>query len=961
MEKDIKIQLTGALKGYLDVEAGKAFPIIFQNSDVRDLAAKKGNASRTLYLADTENNHRLMNFYYNVNIVAADFDINKTTKCIAIEDGMPIMDNAVMQLVKVVKMQDGANGEQRAKYEVLIKDVTSDFYTKLGNDELTALDFSDLNHEYTAANIIGSFNNTVADGFKYLVPFNVGNVYNLQEFTMAIYAKMYFDRIFARAGFTYEWQALTDINTRFDKWIVPYNGDAPKTREENLEAIKVLAEEDTNQEIEPTQAAGINTDVPVELINVTTEIQDNENRFDTSNSTYTCSVYSLGGAAVSFKVLIEYELYLKNEEAANVYLKKVAGSPSLAAKYSYIPYLKLLKNGLDYSISAKLISGVNGEVLINKDYVLPVGETIISSGTVERVLTDSNSSSLDEYNLNGGVGVNALGVLASGLRWKKTNSTTGVDALVNVGLRIKSVKLEIKPSTSFLSYGQTVYANDFIPKKIKQSDFIKSILTLNNLYVDIDQFNASKLILKKRDQYFDEGKQVNWTKKLAKEKEQVIQFLPALQNKKIRLTYKQDTDEPNKGYLENTGEIYGQIEFTFDNDFVKETEVKEVIFSPSPVSKTNYGAVVPIINGAAPKTNIRLLYDGGQYACNEYLITEYTDGAGAAVNTSVSVYPHLSHFDKPVNPTFDLNFGLCDYYFYSSFGARTNNNLFNLNWRRTINQINTGKLVTAYFNLNASDISSLRLSDKIHVLDTWYNINKLEYDANSTAPTKVELITVDSEQKFAPFKNKVIGKPLGGDSLLSSIKNVVSKIWSSNNVVNTNANIEVQGKNNLVTQDVISGAVYGNGNTVNTKNALIVGDGFKAEKDGLFTNAVIFPSGATISDEDGIGENFANKNLEVTGTRTHQLNNNDVLFSGGRVYFLSQFGQGTALTAVTDDVLPAAELSNNNGYGAALLISNGLLLLPAAFEYADEAAAAAASVPSNAVYRTPTGELRIKL
>lgn len=960
MEKDIKIQLTGALKGLLDVEAGKAFPIIFQNSDVRDLAAKKGNASRTLYLADTENNHRLMNFYYNVNIVAAEFDINKITKCIAIEDGLPIMDNAVMQLVKVVKMQEGANGEQRAKYEVLIKDVTSDFYTKLGNDELTALDFSDLNHEYSAANITGSFNNTVADGFKYLVPFNVGNVYNLQEFTMSIYAKIYFDRIFARAGFTYEWQALTDANTRFDKWIVPYNGDAPKTREENLEAIKVLAEEDTEQEIEPTQAAGINTDVPVELINIGTEIQDNENRFDTSTSTYTSSVYSLGGAAVSVKVLVEYELYLKNEEVAAVYLKKVTGSPTAAAKYNYIPYLKLLRNGIDYGIHAKLESGFNGEVSINKDYVLPVGETVISSGTVERVLTDSNSSSLDEYNLHGGIGVNAFGVLTAGLRWKKTNNTSGVDALVNVGLRVKSIQVEIRPSTSFLSYGQTVYANDFVPKKIKQSDFIKSILTLNNLYVDIDQFNASKLILKKRDQYFDEGKQVSWTKKLAKEKEQIIQFLPALQNKKIRLTYKQDTDEPNKGYLENTGEIYGQVEFTFDNDFVKETEVKEVIFSPSPVSKTNYGAVVPVINGAAPKTNIRLLYDGGQYTCNEYLITEYIDGAGAAVNTSVSVYPHLSHFDKPVNPTFDLNFGLCDYYFYSSFGARTNNNLFNLNWRRTINQINTGKLVTAYFNLNASDISSLRLSDKIHVLDTWYNINKLEYDANSTAPTKVELITVDSEQKFAPFKKKVVGKPLGGDSLLSSIKNVVAKIWSSNNVVNTNANIEVQGKNNLVTQDVTSGAVYGNGNTINTKSALIVGDGFTASKDGIFTNAVTFPSGKTISDEDGIGENFANSDLVFTDDRIQDLAAKVLALINGNVVINSGYN-GTALTVGTDDTVQAAEIFNNNGAAVALLISNGLLSLPAALEYADETAAAASGVPSGAVYRTTTGELRIKL
>lgn len=961
MQKNVYIQLTGDVKGVLDIEDGKAFPLIFQSSDVRDLAAKKGNTSRTLTLADTPNNHALMNYYYNVNIVAGSFDINKLSKCIAIEDGLSIMDNAVMQLVKVIKWQDRETAESHAKYEVLLKDVTADFYTKLGNDELTDLDFSDFNHELTAAGVIATFGNTITQGYKYLTPFNVSNVYNLQEFSPAVYARTYFDRIFARAGFSYEWADKNDINTRFDNWIIPYNGDTPKMRPEAVEELKVKAEETTAQENEPTQAAGFNISVAPAVLDITTEIQDNGGDYNNALSVYTSPIYASGGGSLSFKVITEYEFYLNNLEGSTVYLKNTTGVGIM--KYKYKPFLNLEKDGVYFGASANLFSGTNGEIQLTQEYELAAGETILATGTEERVLTDNAAAGGIEYQIAAGVSVTGVNYLGSAaLRWKKTDSSIGVDASVNVGVRIKNIYIEVSPSVSSLGYGSMIYVNDFIPKKVKQSDFIKAIFTLNNLYVDIDQFNASKLILKKRDQYFDEGKQEDWTKKLAKGKEQLIQFLPSLQSKKLRLTYKPDTDEPNKGYLDNTAENYGQVEFTFDNDFVKDIEVKEVLFSPTPMGKTNFGAVTPLINGAAPKTNIRLLYDGGVYSCNEFKIINYIDSTGAQVFETSTTYAHLSHFDKPVNPTFDLNFGVCDYYFYSTVGARTNNNLFNLNWRRTLNQINTGKMLTAYFNLNTSDISRLRLSDKVFILDTWYNINRVDYDANTTAPTKVELITVDSEQKFTPFKTKVIGKPLNGDSLLSGIKNLVASIWSSNNVINTDAPVVVQGKGNLIGGDVLGGAVYGDGNTVSTNKSVVIGDGLTVDKDGVYTPLIKFPNGYEITEENATGENLFTDNLQLLENRIHDLNAKVLALMAGNVVINSQYN-GTALSVSTDDTTAAADISNSNGAEIALIISNGRLNLAAlaSDQYANDAAAGAAGVPANTVYMTTTGELRIKL
>jgi len=130
---------------------------------------------------------------------------------------------AATYLISINKSQVTADYENEVEYEVLIKDESSDFYTKLGNKELTDLDFTDLNHEYRAENVIDSYSNTQADGYKYLLPFQSSNNYILQDLKPAIYAKTYFDRIFSNAGFSYTWDTLTAAH--FDKLIIPFNGE----------------------------------------------------------------------------------------------------------------------------------------------------------------------------------------------------------------------------------------------------------------------------------------------------------------------------------------------------------------------------------------------------------------------------------------------------------------------------------------------------------------------------------------------------------------------------------------------------------------------------------------------------------------------------------------------------------------------------------------------------------------
>jgi hypothetical protein len=269
-------------------------------------------------------------------------------------------------------------------------------------------------------------------------------------------------------------------------------------------------------------------------------------------------------------------------------------------------------------------------------------------------------------------------------------------------------------------------------------------------------------------------------------------------------------------YTQATSEIYGQIEYTFDNEYVKDVDTQELIFSPTPVFLTSFGAYVPAIIGASPNTNIRILYDGGVQSCQPFDILDF----GTTGEFGLTDYPMLGHFDNALTPSFDINFGTNDFYFYEPISL-TSNNLYNLYWRRTVNQINVGKMLIAMFDLTELDIQSLKLNDKIYIDNSWWNINKIQdYNGNQRQLTKVELISIDTEIDLAPFKTG-LGRPFGDVMIGVGVDALVGRNTFNNNVILPGANAQVFGKGNVV--------------TAGTKG-IIVGDGQTLSDDGMVIN-----------------------------------------------------------------------------------------------------------------------------
>ena len=797
--------------GELDVAENVSLPITFNIGDIRDLTSRKGTFSKTVVLEGTKNNNELLGHYYDVNIQAGTFNINTLTKCQVIQNGVPILDEALLQLVSVNKAQTNNSYEDEVSYSVLIKDSRAEFFTAITNANLTDLDFSDLDHAFDSSAIVATFNNTVADGYKYVMGYNNTNQYNANDFKPAIYAKTYWDRIFAVAGFTYTWADIA--SSHFDKLLIPYNGE---TNDQDYNDYKVEA--NNTWTTTNVQATGYNVTFQEAVHSGWSEVIDTQGIFDPTLGEYSSpfSTSAIAGEHYIYGLTIGGTISLDNSSGGTATLTQPT---FIGNSYNrYRPYAVI-------SVAGQQNAVVFGQSQIVYSGTVPTGSTTILSFaetlSIPAVTNDPFVLSIDAADiqiLEVGVQITTFGDAAlsyqaqSQGQWRLVSSLL-TPAAVNVILDLTTINMVILPSNNIQVTGGTLTMNQYVPVEIKQSDFVKGIIQMYNLYVEQDVDNPYNLVLRHRDEYYDSGAEKDWSSKLAKDKAQDLIFLPDLTKKKLKLTYAQDEDEFNTLYTQVTGEIYGQIEYTFDNEYVKDVDTKELLFSPTPVYYTPFGAYTPAITGSSPNNNIRILYDGGEQVCGPFDIVDF----GTTGNYNVTTYPMLGHFNNALTPTFDINFGTNDFYFYQT-ESLTANNLYNLYWRRTINQINVGKMLIAFFDLDEVDIQSLKLNDRIYIDNSWWNINKIaDYNANNNQLTKVELISIDTEIDLVSFQTGN-GNPIG-DTITA---------------VGTDSMLRTMTMNNNVIMPGSDAMVFGRGNTVPVGvRGVIIGDGQVLEEDGM--------------------------------------------------------------------------------------------------------------------------------
>lgn len=906
------------INDFLDVAENVVVPLNFGVSDVRDFTSKTGSFSKSIKIAGTKHNNQVFDHIFDVNNVTLDFNINTKQQCLIEQDGEVVLDNAIMQLIDVQKVSTGLGNDEQIEYTITVKDTVSELFTDIGNKLLTDLDFSDLNHVYQASDVIASFDHDKADGYKYVLPITDDAQYDLTEMKPAVYVWQYLNRIFSNAGYSYQFDEMVQIG--FDKLLIPYNGGKSKVSEATQVAVEVIAEKTTSQLITGVSVAGLTT---YTKLNINTELKDDQNIYNPTLSQYTSPFNLYVPNQLDYQIEIDYDLKFRNNEFVDVYLN---------GQISSKPFIECTNGGVfPLGITDVIATSVNpicyiapdGFTVIDSGYSgyanLPSGDTIISSGVNNLVLSATDIAFTDVLELQ----MYTAFTIPAFFR-----VTDNAPANVTYVVTVNSIKIRVVPSAESLAFGFPVVMNDFIPSNIKQSDFLKSLFTMFNLFVIPNVDNPKDIIIKTRDKYYDEGTVKDFTQLLCKELPQTLTFLPELTAKKLTLTYSDDTDALNVGYKKNVNETYGQVQYIFDNEYIKNEAINKVIFGASPFINAPFGATVMAINGSEPKTLPRIVYDGGKLPCGYYQIND-TPTQWLSVNE----YPYVGHFSAPVNPDKDFNFGTCDYYFENNYGVIPYNNLGNTYWRRTMAQINSGTLYSVYLNVNSFAIANMRLNDKIYLDRAYWIINKvIDYDANSNAPTKFELLSVDQEITLPNFPTRKPTKPSKNDAGVGvPIKDIIKDRYNSLTSDSSSGGVFVLGKSNQILGTV--------------KNALIIGDGNVVQKDGLYTPSItikgtenVIPTATFKALVTQVGVANPTMNIAVdqfgltitrSGIGTYQLTSLNAVFLG-QVICLAQFSKltiGFISIGKIDDFTVEIKTFNTIGIEVDALLDNTTIII----------------------------------
>lgn len=817
----MRIQIIdGAINGYLDIEGKNPAMLNMSINDIKDVTKLSGSYSNTLTIENTKEAQRILGHIFSVAVSIENgifFDTRKKIKCLLVDDGAVFKDDMNLQM-KDIKV----SGTTIIKYMVEVYDDKADLFNGINNRYLTDLDFSDGDHVLTRELIEDTFVNTSDDSvFKYHLTTTNGIEYAVNQFKPAIWGKEYLRRIGAEAGI----QLTVQDNelVKFDKYLLPCTRQNFKTGAEPI----VIQSTDTDTQTFEILNTNANTYqvTPIQGKKITFEDEDfdPEGMYNDSTGAFEPIVNFPAGQAINFRIDFTAELEIEN--VSNYDLEQVATNSGIVRNDLLAMRFYLKKNTTQAVAIASKDSGAWIEI-DRTDTIDALDTLSVGSGSGSIIMSAGDMLSTDD------IFQYFAAVYTPSGRWNKWIRSTGQEVAVKYKVKITEAKLTIEANTAGGFYiGNRIKLNDFIPEKVKQSDFIKAVTTLNNMWVIREADKSFKLI--RREEYLANGDVKDWSDKLDHDN-YTISNISELTNKSFVFTYKDDKDTLNQAYKDVTNETYGQFTFNFDSEHVRGEKKTEIQFSPTPMHETNFSAIVPALDGVEPKHNPRILLDGGVLPCSPYNIKVGNS------DYIISEYPHVSHLDHPTAPNLDLNFGVAQYYFYPQTRL-TQNNMFNLNWRGVCNQINRGRILKGNFNLTLNDIYNFKFSDKIFCLGQYWHVNSIKANLNKEAGESnylaiVELVTaqetekVESEIKTTGGIKPPIPQPPTRPTPTPRSGGLNGDLaeWTRNSGRKTNTFL---GNAGII-------AVYGNGNTIQegVNNAIVLGNNLTVTENGFFMN-----------------------------------------------------------------------------------------------------------------------------
>lgn len=315
----------------------------------------------------------------------------------------------------------------------------------------------------------------------------------------------------------------------------------------------------------------------------------------------------------------------------------------------------------------------------------------------------------------------------------------------------------------------TYYLPQDLDCEYRQIDLIKDILTAFRLVMQPDIYRPNHFIIEPWQDFIGSGTTYDWSKKLIKDKDFVVEPLFNTQSATIEFSFLKDEDYINKFHEDNYKYPYGWLRFDSQNELLKgKRDVKLIGISPTPVDQIEHGtnAAHPIPNWIIPqvhkhetsdtalehlpiKANSRLLFYNGLQDIGVAQDDWYLLNSGTPV--SQDQWPLVSPYEAwpPTATSLNLNF-YNDIRYYLDPNPGTGYfdqgpTLFDEYWSRYITTLYNkySRRVTAYFTLDNVDLQNLTFDDVIFVNGIYYRPEKIiDAQVGEKTAVKCELITL---------------------------------------------------------------------------------------------------------------------------------------------------------------------------------------------------------------------------
>ena len=855
------------IAGYSIPHNEGAIPLTKEAYDVNNPQKRLTDFSKTITIPENKIVNQIFEHAFDVNIDLQTFNPNLKTSYQIIQDGITAIDGYCQ--LKAISNVDGL-----INYEIQATGKIGDLFEKIRDKYLTDLDLSSLDHTWNRTNIQDSWVATIGQGYVYpMIDLGGRTSYGtwaLEDFKPSIYVKQYIDTILAEAGFTYD---STFFNSDlFKRLIVPYgsgqillDNDAILCKEFNVKRTSeqiIQCENTRNVQDLENSIAIFNDDSSLALYEsrviadggivealscAEAEFGFSDDFYNTCTNEYNASTGKYTATEnnkMSFQGLLNLNLLynkpsnLNETRQFNLYSQPSANIVTDSFKGYLNAYLVEELNGA-YTIVESMLFDITTEFannplsLVNPTTEITIGDLPFQTGQID---VKAGAKYFISF---GGIIMYATRVF-----YDSVYNTYSYSDIVRTNSSYFQVLLQAdsnfgsKLLETEIGIGDTIETRLVVPKEIKQSDFLSSIIKRFNLYIEYDNIDPNKLIIETRDGFLTDER-VNLEHLVDRSKEYKITPLGALNSGRFIYKDQLDKDYYNDLYNKANNEIYGQLTVDIQNDFVDADKNITTIFAPTPLeSIPNVSRIISSMRFVNQQNQqveatakIRLLYWGGLLD---------PKGAWSFAGALHLTYPYAGHLDNPYNPTFDLNWFVPKQLYYDfSYGNKftlsySNNNCYNVYWKKYIEEITdrNSKILECNLALRPYDYQELNFRKNYYIDGSYWRLLKVtDFDAMSEDTTKCMFLKVEPKDVFSPEVKPVRG---GQDDFTDD-----TPIPTGDMLRSPNGNSGT-GQDSLQFGDSIKGgtrsiiAASNVKQSLNSKNSIIVGsDNVNAMADSL--------------------------------------------------------------------------------------------------------------------------------